>query len=279
MQKATSGNYVPEVAFFCFFACVRKYLFCVAKYTDCAMIVIERSKNEVLKMKYNARKVALESRMYIEKISKTIEEKEKELKKYETYLDKVDDNKILNIEETQIADKAELLKLSLSELYKERTELQKCEDFYSSLEELTSNEKYDGDLYFDDNLNLRGFGSYPTYELAVNLKDERFYIYRLTDTNAVWMTLDETKALVNKVLDDNQIKETNSTCYSSQYEKLLESSEAARVANLISRNSSEFSSEHLAKMSKVVEMMNPERKQILASALMIAVSDDEMKIY
>lgn len=230
-------------------------------------------------MKYNARKVTLESRMYVEKISKTIEEKEKELKKYETYLDKVDDNKILNIEETQIADKAELLKLSLSELYKERNELQKCEDFYSSLEELTSNEKYDGDLYFDDNLNLRGFGSYPTYELAVNLKDERFYIYRLTDTNAVWMTLDETKALVNKVLDDNQIKETNSTCYSSQYEKLLESSEAARVANLISRNSSEFSSEHLAKMSKVVEMMNPERKRILAGALMIAVSDDEMKIY
>ena len=226
-------------------------------------------------MEYTVKKVARESRKYVEKISKTIEKKEKELKEYEAYLDEVDDNKILNIEETQIADKAESLKFSLKDLYKERDELQNSEDFYSNLEELTSNEKYDGDLYFDDNLNLRGLGSYPTYELAVNLKDERFYIYRLTDTNSVWMNLDETKALVNKVLDDNQIKETNSTCYSSQYEKLLESSEAARVANLISRNSSEFSSEHLAKMSKVVEMMNPERKQILASALMIAAYDDE----
>ena len=239
------------------------------------MIVIERSENEVLKMKYNARKVALESRMYVEKISKTIEEKEKELKKYEAYLDEVDDNKILNIEETQIADKVESIKFSLNNLYKEKNELQKCEDFYNNIEELTSNEKYDRNLYFDDNLNLRGLGSDTTYEMAVNLKDERFYIYRLTDTNSVWMTLDETKALVNKVLDDNQIKETNSTCYSSQYEKLLESSEAARVANLISRNSSEFSSDHLAKISKAIEMMNPERKQILASALMIAVSDDE----
>lgn len=243
------------------------------------MIVMERSKNEVLKMKYNARKVALESRMYVEKISKTIEEKEKELKKYEAYLDEVDDNKILNIEETQIADKVESLKFSLNNLYKERNELQKCEDFYNNIEELTSNETYDRDLYFDDNLNLRGLGSYPTYELAVNLKDERFYIYRLTDANSIWMTLAEIKALVSKVLDDNQIKATNSTCYSDQYKKLLESSEAARVANLISRNSSEFSSKHLAKLSKAVEMMHPERKQILAGALMIAVSDDEMKIY
>ena len=144
---------------------------------------------------------------------------------------------------------------------------------------MTSNEKYDGDLYFDDNLNLRGLGSYPTYELAVNLKDKRFYIYRLTDTNSVWMNLDETKALVNKVLDDKQIEETNSTCYSDHYEKLLESSEAARIANLISTNSSKFSSKNLAKLSKSVEKANPERKQILASALMIAVSDDEMKIY
>lgn len=226
-------------------------------------------------MEYTVRKVARESRKYVEKISKTIEKKEKELKKYETYLDKVDDTKILDIEETQISDKVESLKFSLKDLYKERNELQKCEDFYSNLEEVTSNETYDRDLYFDDDLNLRSLGSDTTYEMAVNLKDERFYIYRLTDTNSVWMTLDETKALVNKVLDDNQIKETNSTCYSSQYEKLLESSEAARVANLISRNSSEFSSEHLAKMSKVVEMMNPERKQILASALMIVVSEDE----
>lgn len=226
-------------------------------------------------MEYTVRKVARESRKYVEKISKTIEKKEKELKKYETYLDKVDDTKILDIEETQISDKVESLKFSLKDLYKERNELQKCEDFYSNLEEVTSNETYDRDLYFDDDLNLRSLGSDTTYEMAVNLKDERFYIYRLTDTNSVWMTLDETKALVNKVLDDNQIKETNSTCYSSQYEKLLESSEAARVANLISRNSSEFSSKHLAKMSKVVEMMNPERKQILASALMIVVSEDE----
>lgn len=226
-------------------------------------------------MEYTVRKVARESRKYVEKISKTIEKKEKELKKYETYLDKVDDTKILDIEETQISDKVESLKFSLKDLYKERNELQKCEDFYSNLEEVTSNETYDRDLYFDDDLNLRSLGSDTTYEMAVNLKDERFYIYRLTDTNSVWMTLDETKALVNKVLDDNQIKETNSTCYSNQYEKLLESSEAARVANLISRNSSEFSSEHLAKMSKVVEMMNPERKQILASALMIVVSEDE----
>ncbi|WP_297953774.1 hypothetical protein [uncultured Lactobacillus sp.] len=226
-------------------------------------------------MKYDTRRVVLESRKYVEKISRTIEKKEKELKKYEAYLDEVDDNKILNIEETQIADKAESLKFSLRDLYKEKDELQKCEDFYSNLEELTSNETYDRDLYFDDDLNLRSLGSDPTYELAVNLKDERFYIYRLTDTNSVWMTLDEIKTLVNKVLDDNQIKEADSTCYSSQYEKLLESSEAARVANLISRNGSEFSSKHLAKMSKAVEMMNPERKQILASALMIVVSEDE----
>ena len=168
-----------------------------------------------------------------------------------------------------------MLKLSLSELYKERTELQKCEDFYSSLEELTSNEKYDGDLYFDDDLNLHTLGSEPTYEMAVNLKDERFYIYRLTDTNSVWMTLDEIKALVSKVLDDNQIKATNSTCYSDQYKKLLESSEAAKIANLISRNSSKFSSKNLAKLLKAVEMMNPERKQILASALINVMSEDE----
>lgn len=226
-------------------------------------------------MEYTVKQVARESRKYVEKISKTIEKKEKELKKYETYLDKVDDTKILDIEETQVEDEVESLKFSLNSLYKERNELQKCEDLYSNLEEVTSNEKYDGDLYFNDNLSLRSLGSKPTYELAVDLKSGRFYIYRPADTKAVWMTLDEIKALVNKVLDDNQIKETNSTCYSSQYEKLLESSEAARVANLISRNSSEFSSEHLAKMSKVVEMMNPERKQILASALMIVVSEDE----
>lgn len=226
-------------------------------------------------MEYTVKQVARESRKYVEKISKTIEKKEKELKKYETYLDKVDDTKILDIEETQVEDEVESLKFSLKDLYKERDELQKCEDFYSNLEELTSNKTYDGDLYFDDNLNLRSLGSDPTYELVVDLKSERFYIYRPADTKAVWMTLDEIKALVNKVLDDNQIKATNSTCYSDQYKKLLESSEAARIANLISRNSSEFSSDHLAKISKAIEMMNPERKQILASALMIAVSDDE----
>lgn len=226
-------------------------------------------------MEYNARKVALESRKYVEKISKTIGEKEKELKKYEAYLDEVDDNKILNIEETQVADKAESLKFSLKDLYKDRDELQTCEDFYSNLKELTSNEIYDRDLYLDDNFNLRSLGSDPTYELMVDLKSERFYIYRPLDTKAVWMTLDEIKGLVSRVLDDNQIQETNSTCYSSQYKKLLESSEAARVANLISRNSSEFSSDHLAKLSKAVEMMNPERKQILASALINVISEYE----
>ena len=226
-------------------------------------------------MEYNARKVALESRKYVEKISKTIGEKEKELKKYEAYLDEVDDNKILNIEETRVADKAESLKFSLKDLYKDRDELQTCEDFYSNLKELTSNEIYDRDLYLDDNFNLRSLGSDPTYELVVDLKSERFYIYRPADTQAVWMTLDEIKALVSKVLDDNQIQETNSTCYSSQYKKLLESSEAARVATLISRNSSEFRSDHLEKLSKVVEMMNPERKQILASALINVISEYE----
>ena len=236
---------------------------------------MERNGNEVKKMEYNARKVALESRKYVEKISKTIGEKEKELKKYEAYLDEVDDNKILNIEETQVADKAESLKFSLKDLYKDRDELQTCEDFYSNLKELTSNEIYDRDLYLDDNFNFRSLGSDPTYELVVDLKSERFYIYRPADTQAVWMTLDEIKALVSKVLDDNQIQETNSTCYSSQYKKLLESSEAARVANLISKNSSEFSSDHLEKLSKAVEMMNPERKQILASALINVISEYE----
>lgn len=218
-------------------------------------------------MEYTVRKVARESKKYIEKISKIIEKKEKELKKYETYLDKVDDTKILDIEETQVEDEVELLKFSLNSLYKERNELQKCEDLYSNLEELTSNEIYDGDLYFDDNLNLRSLGSDPTYELVVDLKSERFYIYRPADTKAVWMTLDEIKALVNKVLDDKQIEEANSTCYSNHYEKLLESSEAARIANLISTNSSKFSSKNLAKLSKAVEKMNMERKQFLASAL------------
>lgn len=218
-------------------------------------------------MEYTVRKVARESKKYIEKISKIIEKKEKELKKYETYLDKVDDTKILDIEETQISDKVESIKFSLNNLYKELNELQKCEDFYSSLEELTSNESYDRDLYFDDNLNLRSLGSDPTYELVVDLKSERFYIYRPADTKAVWMTLDEIKALVNKVLDDKQIEEANSTCYSNHYEKLLESSEAARIANLISTNSSKFSSKNLAKLSKAVEKANPERKQFLASAL------------
>lgn len=230
-------------------------------------------------MEYTVKKVARESRKYVEKISKTIDEKEKELRKYEAYLDEVDDNKILNIEETQVEDEIESLKFSLNSLYKERNELQKCEDFYSSLEELTSNETYDGDLYFDDDLNLRSLGSDPTYELAVNLKDERFYIYRLTDTKAVWMTLDEIKALVNKVLDDKQIEETNSTCYSDHYEKLLESSEAARIANLISTNSSKFSSKNLAKLSKAVEKANPERKQILASALISVESKYEESEY
>ena len=185
----------------------------------------------------------------------------------------------MNIEETQISDKVESLKFSLSELYKERDELQKCEDFCSSLEELTSNETYDGDLYFDDDLNLHSLGSEPTYEMAVNLKDEKFYIYRLTDTNSVWMTLDEIKALVSKVLDDNQIKKANSTCYSNHYEKLLESSEAAKVANLISTNSSKFSSKNLAKLSKAVEKTNPERKQILASALISVKSKYEESEY
>lgn len=224
-------------------------------------------------MEYTVKQVARESRKYVEKISKTIEKKEKELKKYETYLDKVDDTKILDIEETQVEDEVESLKFSLNSLYKERNELQKCEDLYSNLEEVTSNEKYDGDLYFNDNLSLRSLGSKPTYELAVDLKSERFYIYRPADTKAVWMTLDEIKALVNKVLDDNQIKATNSTCYSDQYKKLLESSEAARIANLISRNSSKFSSKNLAKLSKTVEKMNSERKQILASALISVESE------
>lgn len=231
------------------------------------MIVIERNQNEVKKMEYTVKQVARESRKYVEKISKTIEKKEKELKKYETYLDKVDDTKILDIEETQVEDEVESLKFSLNSLYKERNELQKCEDLYSNLEELTSNETYDGDLYFDDNLNLRSLGSDPTYELLVDLKSERFYIYRPADTKAVWMTLDEIKALVNKVLDDKQIEEANSTCYSNHYEKLLESSEAARIANLISTNSSKFSSKNLAKLSKAVEKVNMERKQFLASAL------------
>lgn len=218
-------------------------------------------------MEYTVKQVVRESRKYVEKISKTIEKKEKELKKYETYLDKVDDTKILDIEETQVEDEVESLKFSLNSLYKERNELQKCEDFYSNLEELTSNETYDGDLYFDDNLNLRSLGSDPTYELVVDLKSERFYIYRPADTKAVWMTLDEIKALVKKVLDDKQIEEANSTCYSNHYEKLLESSEAARIANLISTNSSKFSSKNLAKLSKAVEKVNMERKQFLASAL------------
>lgn len=230
-------------------------------------------------MEYNARKVVLESRKYVEQISKTIGEKEKELKKYEAYLDEVDDNKILNIEETQVADKAESLKFSLKDLYKERDELQTCEDFYSNLKELTSNEIYDRDLYLDDNFNLRSLGSDPTYELMVDLKSERFYIYRPADTKAIWMTLDEIKALVNKVLDDNQIEATNGTCYSDQYKKLLESSEAARVANLISTNSAKFSSKNLAKLSKAVEKANPERKQILASALISVESKYEESEY
>lgn len=230
-------------------------------------------------MEYTVKQVVRESRKYVEKISKTIEKKEKELKKYETYLDKVDDTKILDIEETQVEDEVESLKFSLNSLYKERNELQKCEDLYSNLEEVTSNEKYDGDLYFNDNLSLRSLGSKPTYELAVDLKSERFYIYRPADTKAVWMTLDEIKALVNKVLDDNQIKATNSTCYSDQYKKLLESSEAARVADLISRNSSKFSSEHLAKLSKTVEKVNMERKQFLASALISVKSKYEESEY
>lgn len=230
-------------------------------------------------MEYIVRKVARESRKYVEKISKTIDEKEKELRKYEAYLDEIDDNKILNIEETQVEDKVESLKFSLKDLYKERDELQKCEDFYSNLEELTSNETYDGDLYFDDNLNLRSLGSEPTYELAVDLKKERFYIYRPVDTKAVWMNLDEIKSLVSKVLDDNRIKATNSTCYSDQYKKLLESSEAARVANLISTNSAKFSSKNLAKLSKAVEKGNPERKQILASALISVESKYEESEY
>lgn len=226
-------------------------------------------------MEYTVKQVARESRKYVEKISKTIEKKRKELKKYETYLDKVDDTKILDIEETQVEDEVESLKFSLNSLYKERNELQKCEDLYSNLEEVTSNEKYDGDLYFNDNLSLRSLGSKPTYELAVDLKSERFYIYRPADTKAVWMTLDEIKALVNKVLDDNQIKATNSTCYSDQYKKLLESSEAARIANLISTNSSKFSSKNLAKLSKAVEKVNMERKQFLASALISVKSKYE----
>lgn len=230
-------------------------------------------------MEYIVRKVARESRKYVEKISKTIDEKEKELRKYEAYLDEIDDNKILNIEETQVEDKVESLKFSLKDLYKERDELQKCEDFYSSLEELTSNKTYDRDLYFDDNLNLRSLGSDPTYELVVDLKSERFYIYRPADTKAIWMTLDEIKALVNKVLDDNQIEATNGTCYSDQYKKLLESSEAARVANLISTNSAKFSSKNLAKLSKAVEKANPERKQILASALISVESKYEESEY
>ena len=230
-------------------------------------------------MEYIVKQVARESRKYVEKISKIIEKKEKELKKYETYLDKVDDTKILGIEETQISDKVESLKFSLKNLYKERDELQRSEDFCSSLEDLTSNLTNDGQLYFDNDLSLHSLGSEPTYELAVDLKKERFYIYRPVDTKAVWMNLDEIKSLVSKALDDNRIKATNSTCYSDQYKKLLESSEAARVANLISTNSAKFSSKNLAKLSKAVEKANPERKQIFAGALMIAVSDDEMKIY
>lgn len=230
-------------------------------------------------MEYTVKQVARESRKYVEKISKTIEKKEKELKKYETYLDKVDDTKILDIEETQVEDEVESLKFSLNSLYKERNELQKCEDLYNNLEELTSNETYDGDLYFDDNLNLRSLGSDPTYELVVDLKSERFYIYRPADTKAVWMTLDEIKALVNKVLDDKQIEEANSTCYSNHYEKLLESSEAARIANLISTNSSKFSSKNLAKLSKAVEKVNMERKQFLASALISVKSKYEESEY
>lgn len=230
-------------------------------------------------MEYTVKQVARESRKYVEKISKTIEKKEKELKKYETYLDKVDDTKILDIEETQVEDEVESLKFSLNSLYKERNELQKCKDLYSNLEELTSNETYDGDLYFDDNLNLRSLGSDPTYELVVDLKSERFYIYRPADTKAIWMTLDEIKALVNKVLDDKQIEEANSTCYSNHYEKLLESSEAARIANLISTNSSKFSSKNLAKLSKAVEKVNMERKQFLASALISVKSKYEESEY
>lgn len=230
-------------------------------------------------MKYTVRKVARESKKYIEKISKIIEKKEKELKKYETYLDKVDDTKILDIEETQISDKVESLKFSLKDLYKERDELQRNEDFCSSLEDLTSNLTNDGQLYFDNDLSLHSLGSEPTYELAVDLKKERFYIYRPVDTKAVWMNLDEIKSLVSKVLDDNRIKATNSTCYSDQYKKLLESSEAARVANLISTNSAKFSSKNLAKLSKAVEKANPERKQILASALISVESKYEESEY
>lgn len=234
-----------------------------------------KEENEVKKMEYDTRQVEFESRKYLTKISKIIEEKEKELKKYETYLNKVDDTKILDIEETQVEDEAELLKLSLNNLYKERTQLQKCEDLYSSLEELTSNEKYDGDLYLDDDLSFRSLGSEPTYELAVDLKNKRFYIYRPADTKAVWLTLDEIKVLVSKVLDDTQIKKASNICYSSQYKKLLKSSETARVANFIEINNAEFSSKNLAKLSKAVEMMNPERKQILASALISVESEYE----
>ena len=230
-------------------------------------------------MEYTVRKVARESKKQIEKISKIIEKKEKELKKYETYLDKVDDTKILDIEETQISDKVESLKFSLKDLYKERDELQRSEDFCSSLEDLTSNLTNDGQLYFDNDLSLHSLGSEPRYELAVDLKKERFYIYRPVDTKAVWMNLDEIKSLVSKVLDDNRIKATNSTCYSDQYEKLLESSEAARVANLISTNSAKFSSKNLAKLSKAVEKANPERKQILASALISVESKYEESEY
>ncbi|CCI88350.1 hypothetical protein BN107_000036 [Lactobacillus phage phiAQ113] len=226
-------------------------------------------------MEYTVRQIEFESKKYVEKISKTIEEKEKELKKYETYLDKVDDTKILDIEETQVEDEAELLKLSLSELYKERTELQKCEDFCSSLEDLTSNLTYDGQLYLDDDLSLHSLGSEPTYELAVDLKNKRFYIYRPADTKAVWLTLDEIKVLVSKVLDDTLIKEASRICYSSQYKKLLESNETARIANFIEINNAEFSSKNLAKLSKAVEMMNPERKQFLASALINVKSEYE----
>ena len=48
MIKATLEDCSSGVAFL-FFTCVRKYLFCVAKYTNGAMIVIERNENKEIK--------------------------------------------------------------------------------------------------------------------------------------------------------------------------------------------------------------------------------------
>ncbi len=73
--------------------------------------------------------------------------------------------------------------------------------------------------------------------------------------------------MLNQLIGDGKIKNSEFGEYADHYKKLLKNSKTERLSNIIRINSDYFNSENLYELSKAVEELNPERAENLAFIL------------